>query len=374
VTPARARAWVAVVLGAAVALAMLAWPAHAETVGDQWTAAWTSPTDSPATFDAPTGVAGWFRYGPPQGQATSYVDDVKLTIVPSAGQALAAECPPSIEAEKTYGPPPFPSSSSSTTPTVPSDASTFQFTPVESTPPCNGTYVATAHAHAHTADPLADQTFDLQKTIVVTVAPAPVTSLTATADTSKAVTLKWAAPAGYPDAAPPDFGGYAVERGDAAGEFTALGATTPDVLTFKDAALPASGVVQYRIRAVRPGATEGSVTMSPASASVTRSVDVGALPAPTTTVPAATHTHTTIPDAPPTTVAVAPGDPITDDTEPGEADAVVPPGADELGAPVVHDLPASHGRALLTPIALGLLLLVWAMHLRFLTRQAARAA
>ena len=73
-----------------------------------------------------------------------------------------------------------------------------------------------------------------------------------------------------------------------------------------------------------------------------------------------------------TTIIVDP----TSELEEGEEDAVLPDDADQLGGAVITDVVDEEGpgRAVLTPVAVGLVMIVWAMHLRFLTRQAAQAA
>jgi|GEM_PF-6400813 len=263
--------------------------------------------------------------------------------------------------------------------------------------PCNGTYRLDASASTTQNNAIfpAQTSPTMDRVVTVTVRPPNVQSVDAVEDSDRSVTVTWAPL----DPSPADHLGYAVERTAADGDVTSF--AVGDVTSFVDTDVPASGgETTYAVVARRPGARAGSEVTSrvPASKSLTVS------PAPDTgpggtdgtdpggadgaagadgsggrpgTVPGRAAPSIQVPRVgtpsrnffPP---LLAP--PVAEDTgfseelpfeerEPGEEDAVLP---DELAfGPEV-----APGRGLVVPAATGLVLAVWALHLRFLARAA----
>jgi hypothetical protein len=253
-------------------------------------------------------------------------------------------------------------------------------------PPCNGTYRATVTAVAGTPpDEPAGQELSpafVLDALALAVAPAPVTSLDASVQPERVVGLAWT-----PPPAPPDLVGYVIERSDQGGPFFVVGGTPPTTSVYADAALPtAGGVLVYRVRAARSGATDATLVYSSAVASDTASVSV----APASTASSSTSTSvtgTSLPTGPgptaggsglPSPVPV-PG--VTGSTLPSGIAPAIPEPLSRLPLPPEGSLALdsddgpsdpARGKGLLVPFAAGLVLFVWAMHLRALARLAKR--
>ena len=232
--------------------------------------------------------------------------------------------------------------------------------------------------------------------------PAPtVTNLVAAAD-GHAVDLSWDDMRG----AAPDLSGYRVERSIGDGSFTALETVGADATTYRDTSLPAAGgKATYRVIALRPlvgeaaasnsaqatfaaaptdttggggsgtgggsGGTGGGGTGGGGSTGGTGSSGGGAggpaiggrssIRVPRVGTPSRNFFPPLL--APPVDTGFSEELPF-EDVEPGEDDPVLPD--DELA---VADVPLP-GRGLAVPFATGLVLAVWALHLRFLARAA----
>jgi len=271
--------------------------------------------------------------------------------------------------------------------------------------PCNGTYRldASASTTLNSAVFPAQTSPTMDRVVTVAVPPPDVASVDAVEDSDRSVTVTWAPL----DPSPADHLGYAVERTAADGDVTSF--TVGDVTSFVDTEPPASGgETTYAVVARRPGARAGSEVTSPIPASKSLTVSPapdtgpggtdGTDPGGTDGVGSGTGSATggtggaggrpgTAPGRPSPVIRVprvgtpsrnffppllAP--PVAEDTgfseelpfeerEPGEQDAVLP---DELASgPEV-----APGRGLVIPAATGLVLAVWALHLRFLARAA----
>ena len=381
-----------VIAALAVASAVgTATPAHGQ-VALEWTSAWTAPADEPAPIAAPTPFTGWFRYGPDGDSTTVWtIDGFTLNVAIADGATLPEGCPMEALAADVDAPAGDAGDgtrastgvSGSTADDTDPDRRSFAFTDAQTTPVCNGTYTASVVAHASRRDPA--QTADappLTRTLLVAIPPPPVTEVSVRGNRGGAVTLTWNAPEGYavdatasPGAAPPpDFAGYQVERADGNDGFHTIGTTEPDTLVFADTEAGSTGLVSYRVRAMRAGATADAPALSDDTQTATVEVDLAARavnPSASGSGSSGGGGGTTHAAGPPTTVEVQP----ESDLEPGDPDPVLPDDASELGGPIVTDVgDDGAGRAVLVPVAVGIVLLVWAMHLRYLTHQATRVA
>lgn len=250
--------------------------------------------------------------------------------------------------------------------TVSFDASDISFT-------CNGSYVATLHAVA------GQSTFDMSLGVGIAVAPLAPTGLTAADGGSGGVDLAWS-PAYTGDAAPADFLGYRLERASGDGPFETVIDLDPTTTAYVDHP-GTTGAVDYRVRSLRYGATgAGDPAVSGPSDAAT--VTVTSPATTTTTYPplagglvTGTHTPPTLPSAT-TATTTDPGfqQALDYGTGSGEANAA---GTDEYtDGSVVQRFVDSDGRqrTLVIPIAAALVLLGWAVHIRYITRQAAMSA
>jgi len=275
---------------------------------------------------------------------------------------------------------------------------------------CNGTYAISVRAilEGRSCDFLGCGGYTVRDTHTLTGsltvrAPAPaVTGTTAVAGADRSVAVAWTPVAD----APPDFLGYRVERVSASGIAVTL-ATIDDrtASSFTDTSPPAEGgETTYRVYG-RRSAPGGEVESAPAvtTADVPADPDAPADPDPPGDPgapgepPSAGGSGTsgrvsggvTTSRRPAGTVRVPrTGSPSRsffppllsrpdaedtgfdeelpfEDREPGSAEAILP--QDQLGA---GPLDASPGRGLVVPAATGLVLAVWALHLRFLVRAA----
>ncbi|MGH9186318.1 MAG: hypothetical protein ACRD0U_10970 [Acidimicrobiales bacterium] len=228
-------------------------------------------------------------------------------------------------------------------------------------------------------------------TVELAIPPPPVHGLTAALE-GRAIALSWSPPDGYADSPPPDFLGYRVRRtiGDGSPETVAGGDAPLSETTFTDGGLPdQGGTVHYQVSAVRRGG-DGEPIVSPAAQS--RPIPVTPVNT-TTTGPGAVAPPPTAPNPPrprtaplpppvQTTQTIGSVDPLDEEVdfgeeaEPGEDEPVLPDDEFATG-PVLRDLGGDEptvDRALLVPVAAGLCLLGWSLHLRYLTRQALATA
>lgn len=246
----------------------------------------------------------------------------------------------------------------------------------------------------------------LDRTVDVAVPPAEVQGVTATEGDARAVTVSWTALAPRPA----DLAGYTIER--QASDGTVESFTMGDVTSYIDSAAPAAGGdTTYLVFARRPGPTgdvwspsaqSATVAVSPAPAPPTdptdptdpgtpggptgpgnpgagggtgsgtggSTVNGGAgRPSPSIRVPrVGTPSRNFFPPllSPPSPEDTGFSEELPfEEREPGEEDAVLPDDALASGP-----LDAAPGRGLVIPLATGLVLAVWALHLRFLARAA----
>lgn len=285
------------------------------------------------------------------------------------------------------------------------------------TPACNGTYdvrVGAVAAGFYIVIPTSEASPELAHAGVQVVAPPPAVSGLDAAVSGSDVNLSWSPPAAYAGGPPADFAGYVVERKVGA-DFQAVGSVDATTTQFADRGVLTTSVSQqYRVRAARQGAAADQLVLSGVGDSPTRSVSRAAPPngststtvgSPRTTVGSPTTaggrgvrlttggrsattargsaslssnrsgTRSTSPTtrrsgARPSINALPYSDDPLDDVEPGEPDPVLPDGQLASG-PALRGATEEPGQlALLTPVAIGAVLLVWAAHLRFLSRQA----
>jgi len=288
--------------------------------------------------------------------------------------------------------------------TLPREAGNVHNTAATLTTNCNGTYAISVRAILEgricsVCDYTVEDTHTLTGSLTVR-APAPaVTGTTAVVGADRSVALAWTPVAD----APPDFLGYRVERVSASGTAVTL-ATIDDrtASSFTDTSPPAEGgETTYRVYGRRsapggevesaPAVTTADVPADPdapdpdppgepgapgeppaagspgASGRVSGGVTTSRRPAGTVRVPRTGRPSRSFPPllSPPDADTGFDEELPFEDREPGSAEAILPD--DELGA---GPLDASSGRGLVVPAATGLLLAVWAFHLRFLVRAA----
>jgi hypothetical protein len=272
---------------------------------------------------------------------------------------------------------------------------------------CNGRYLVTATARAHRtggdqgAGPAATSP-DLVAHLAVAAPPPDVTGLRLTPGSDQ-VRLGWDRSA----AAPPDLLGYRIDRATGGGEHRTLATVGPQSESWIDEAPPGGGAeLGYRVVAVRPGpdGPDAGLVTSLAAAEATTALqdpsDADTGPGPRdaerpegsaldrflsrdrTPALAAPRAPSRLPAplaerAPggsqgPPRAARAGGasldagydDELPYDPEPGEPDAVEPPGAAAFQN--AGDRP--DGAAILTPVAAALVMAVWAAHFRYFAR------
>ena len=255
---------------------------------------------------------------------------------------------------------------------------------------CNGTYTVNI-----VGDVLGADDPQLTTSIDVAVAPPPVNDVVAQARPDRTVEVSWT-PTGNRT---PDFLGYHVIRTSSAGDVVQFPVDDPDASSFTDEELPAEGgTFEYRVVGRRAG-PGGEVTSSGGDAD--EPVDVEPAPEPdpgdddgdgdgdgddaagagsgstSTSGPGRSTLSGRVSSGSSRVSPPATGPRTTLDTgydellpfgdrEPGAEDAVLPTG-DETASMIYEDLP---GRGLVIPVATGLVLAVWAFHLRYLARAA----
>lgn len=252
---------------------------------------------------------------------------------------------------------------------------------------CNGTYTVGAVIR-HDSSP----SFTQATTTVRVAQPAGRPAhATATRSDDGTVALVWSAPK---DGLPPDFAGYRVLRtvGDVSKRVTD---GTPDTVLVDDPGLQPGQTATYEVMTLRDGPDGTTIASEPTKATVslpgpeTPSDDAGdggeqpgapgsAGPggggAPQVARPATGSRGPSVPALPrpttPTTLDTGYGETLNyGDREVGPADPVLP---DEGFASLLYDDEA--GAGLLVPGATAAVLVVWAMHLRYLNRLAKRPA
>lgn len=342
--------------------------AHAATA--RWAGSgWDDPIkDGYRTGDADLVVSGVFYYDPdaePQPPPAVSVDEVVLDVTATGDYELPDGCTVPNGSTTEYGPgtgerfeAPF------------SKALSF---------PCNGRYLLTARACTPPGcdDPQPPQEWhDLRATIDIAAPPGPVKGLTAKRGSGRTVVLQWNAIAN-PDL---DFAGYRLERVVGGGRWTEVART--EALSHTDTAPDSGGTLQYRVRGLRRA--PGGLTATDAGATTAVSIDVP--PVPTTTTAGSSGGPRISPPSisrpgrgsgsgfnsprlgTPTTFDDGFGEFLPyDDSEPGEEDAVLP---DEEGASSI--LYEEEGAGVLVPVASALVLVMWAVHIRYINRLAKR--
>lgn len=366
-------------LGAGVAAAG---PAQLEPV-QRWSGTWDQVSGFESTTDTVT-LSGEITYNrtptsdDPAPPPT--IDSIKLSVEALDDVAGCTLPDPEqispIEVDEPNPEPPDPSLDPAFNQTV-----TFESSDIEL--PCNGPYLATITAKAGSPGPDA-RVFEMSLPFGIGVVPPSVNGLTGLLETDRTTALDWHPAYKSISATPPDFLGYRVERSVAGGSYIAIGDVGDSSTAFTDTAVPASGGnILYRVRAMRYGASgPEDPALSAEAASEAISFEVAPLPSTSTTfrppvqggapVTGSRPGQPVLPRSAPAPVDTG-YNPTLDygDVEPGEADAVLPD--DEFAAGSVIQRFTDDGsqrRALLMPVAAGLVLLGWAMHIRFLTRQA----
>ena len=272
--------------------------------------------------------------------------------------------------------------SSDPDPDLPPDPVPFRFSAV---PRCNRTYdfdlwVVLDYDPSPTTNLQAYPVLRLED-VTISLDPPPVSSLEVTANADRSVTVRWQPPAGYATAgsngasgsaaagAPPDFLGYRIQRQLGSGPFERITDVDTVTLQYIDRSVTqTSGHYTYRVTPYRGGAGSGR-TFTAASSSPTKGVDIAAAP-PRTTIPGVSIGRPRS-GATPTTEGeyIETGPTQTyPDREEGDENAVLP----EDGNPFIGVDAA--GAGVLVPFATALLLAVWAMHLRYLSRRASGPA
>lgn len=270
---------------------------------------------------------------------------------------------------------------------------TFQF---EAVPPCNGMYPVELHAVASRAPRCGllrneyCEPFQGYPSAVLPfeIAPIEPSDVTATANNDRSVKVTWTPPYNEDDPAPPDFLGYEVVRIAADDSEAVVATQLSDVTEFTDKALPAAGgTFTYEVVSLRPDAN-GEPFASDAAAS--EPVTVKAAPADSTSTVPSTPTNgntggvitspprtrssgsSTRPTLPRPTTTTLPDQgyetELPYESEPGEEEARPP--EDVLDLRERND---DGGTGLVRPVAVSLVLGLWAMHVLYVTRAAQRA-
>ncbi|MGH9244773.1 MAG: hypothetical protein ACRD29_10735 [Acidimicrobiales bacterium] len=318
-----------------------------------WDNHWASePPPSTFTGSAVT-VGGTFLY---RGEFFRRIRRITFDVVPKALPAGCSTTPTSA--------PPIGVTTDTGNVPVP-----FEFSAV---PPCNGTYDIVATATADNALTGARSQSLVISDAAVARPPPPVTDLRVTVASDRSVAVRWSAPAGY--APPPaDFVGYRVVRVPASGPSQTVAEVGPDRWSASDTP-SAAGRATYRVYALRAG-PHGLVASSARDGAVT-------VPrTPSTTSPGRAPGGGSGPGAPPGSSGGGGAGPPVPTTVTLPFDRPPPPGSDdeffstESADAVRPAEPATGGpggiaRDLLLPMAAGLVLLIWALHGRALTRAA----
>ncbi len=267
---------------------------------------------------------------------------------------------------------------------APGPGGTVEFSITAPSSLCNGVYQATVVATADSGE----QGSLNSNGRTVSLQPRAPSGVEAVPGATGGVTLSWEAP---DNAA--DFLGYRLQRSVGDGPFTPFGPDLLEETSFEDTDIPdGATAVDYKVASVRQGASDGTtVTALSGSTAVTLPSTEPVPPGTTTSlVPgdqagdgagpsdggtgasrsasgrSVTPTTQFLPD-----IGRAEDDPLGD-TEEGDENPVLPDDEFASGT-VLQNFEDDDGdrRALMVPVAIGSVLLVWAMHLRFLARQAA---
>lgn len=242
--------------------------------------------------------------------------------------------------------------------------------------PCNGPYIVIAHASATNA-----HEHEMRVSLGVSAPPGPVTELTSTPGANGVVDLQWEPPV----PTPPDIVGYIIERAgpERTTAFADLSGTVT-VREYADTTITRNGTYTYRVRAIRRAAV-GTITGGPNNAT-TSTTEVTTAPTTTTTTTAPRFTQGTaaIPTVPPTRPTPSlpspptTGDPGFDDTidygerQPFDLPTTTLADPEFAGGSIVNEDEDSDTKRLLIPAAGASVLLVWAAHLFYVNRLAAR--
>ncbi len=315
-------------------------------------------------------VSGFFRYTP---GASRTITELELVLEPEG------DLPSGCQTVRVSEDPPDPAPDGSVDFAIAAPGSL-----------CNGVYQLTVTALARSRDP-ADPGQEASLGAsgrTVSLQPRAPTGVEATAGDDRAVAVSWDAP---DNAA--DFLGYRLQRSVNGGTFNPIGPDLLEDTSFDDTEVPDDATeVGYKVASVRRGAS-GDATTTALSEATAISFTPAAPPGSDTSTtappgdqgddgatasngggggvsrsgPSRSVTPTTqfLPD-----IGRAEDDPLA---EPGDRDPVLP--QDDLASGTVlqnFEDDAQDRRALMVPVAIGAVLLVWALHLRFLARQAAR--
>jgi hypothetical protein len=247
---------------------------------------------------------------------------------------------------------------------------------------CNGVYQIDVGAHAQWGPAPTQQDWYTLSTEITVANPAPPVTNVTTKTTDRDVAVSWT----KLDNPPPDFSGYKVTRRDASGTVVALGTTKPALATFTDKAVP-DGTYHYEVQALRNGADpsaasssdkvvvgNGLFTTPPSSSSSDLGLVITGDVAPPATNPSGSGI--TVAGTPSRGSGVRPGSTAqnpsvgSDEGFASDLPYEAEPGGQAAQAPGVRASSHEPGAGLLVPGAVALLLLVWAMHILYVTRQA----
>ena len=358
-------AGVAVVVAGLVP-ALVAGAAETRWAGSRWDA---PLADGYRTSDNDLTISGVFVYDSTVGtDPPSYsVDEVVIDIVPSTKYVLPDGC----------GVP-----DGSTTKYPPGEPGVKYEAPFYKTVkfPCNGSYVL--YALACTApgcdDPKAPQDWhQLKATVHIAAPPGAPKGLEVVQGKGRAVKVSWNEYTN-PEL---DFAGYSVERAIGDGRFAYLTRTAET--SYTDQAPTSGGTLRYRVRALRsapggfaatdPGAAPVASVKVPAVTTTTASGGSGGTsggPSITAYRPRTGSSFRPPSIGTPTTLDTGFDEllPYDDDREPGTRDAVLPADENESASILYEEA----GAGVLVPVASALVLVMWAVHIRYINRLAKR--
>jgi hypothetical protein len=166
-----------------------------------------------------------------------------------------------------------------------------------------------------------------------------------------------------------DFLGYVVDRQVGDGQWTRQSAVI-DATTWTDSKVPVSGgELHYRVRSARAGPS----SPVPSAPSTTATVSIDGIPTTTTRASQSGGSRGTTRRTPalqvPTTADTFDEELPYGEGDPNASDAELPD--DDLASVLYEDEEARRG--LLVPVAGAMVLVVWAMHLRYLSKRASES-